>query len=419
MVRWATKISFGGHPVQRLEEFLAKKINDSFFPNAEQKAQSARWLRSERMGESVQKRTLCDMCCRVEHYTEVKTNARILDDVAEQREVFRRSNAAHLHGGGGSCGELDSVDRFPTVKILSYLLNIQRGNNNANFCRMRHVLLFTRANAALHLLHTLNIVRRDQIVIIFGRSEPSTRDILDDLLKIRRCMLSGKTLILVGANHIYESLYDALNQHYTVEGEGENRKYFTRLTMNGYTASFPMHETFRCIAIEQVATCESLLPPFINRFSKAFLNYSSALSIQQRNLARRIRASSIVQTDNGEEADILRLLIPGFTDDTIDSLVLLFPTSTLNSASEMDSALEYSTNQLGYLCAPRRLQQLANGMYQGFNNDRAQEVIRKWNQVRFHTVLKILRTYLSIALKPSLNTSITFCSQNSAVCPVT
>ena len=387
LVRWATKIAFGGHPEKRLEELLAKHINNSFFPNANQKVQASRWLRSEIIGEVFQEKNLCDMCCRIEHYTDLKTSNRQLEEAAEQRSLFTRKNKAVVHGGGGSCRELGAVDCFSTVKLLSYLLNIQRGSNNINFSRMRHVLLFTRANAALYLLHTLKIVNRDQIVIIFGRSEPSTRDILDDLLKIRRCMLSGKVLILVGARHIYESLYDALNQHYTVEGEGENKKYFTRLTMNGYTASFPMHETFRCIAIEQEATCQTLLPPFINRFAKAFLNYSSAVAIQQRNLARMIRANSIVQTDDGKEADILKLLIPGYMDDTVDSLVLLFSSAYLNTAAEMQSALDYALGQLGYLCAPRRLQQLSNGIYQGFSNDRAQEVIRKWNQARTHSVV--------------------------------
>jgi hypothetical protein len=70
---------------------------------------------------------------------------------------------------------------------------------------------------------------------------------LDDLIQIRRCMQNGGVLILVSAKHLYESLYDALNQHYSCEGEGTNRKYFTHLTMNGYTASFPIHQSFRCI----------------------------------------------------------------------------------------------------------------------------------------------------------------------------
>lgn len=73
---------------------------------------------------------------------------------------------------------------------------------------MRHVLLFTRANAALHLLRSLNIIQQENAVIIFGRSEPTLRDILEDVLRVRRAMLSGKVLILVGANHIYESMYD-------------------------------------------------------------------------------------------------------------------------------------------------------------------------------------------------------------------
>lgn len=70
--------------------------------------------------------------------------------------------------GGRNCLELDSSEPFPTLKILSYLLNVQRGKMTT-FRRMRHVLLFTCANAALHLLRSLNIIQQENVVIIFGR----------------------------------------------------------------------------------------------------------------------------------------------------------------------------------------------------------------------------------------------------------
>ena len=59
--------------------------------------------------------------------------------------------------------------------------------------------------------------------------------------------------------------------------------------MNGYTNHFPISSKFRFIVIGQEATCRDLLPPFINRFVKTNLNFSSALSLAQHNLAGYLR----------------------------------------------------------------------------------------------------------------------------------
>lgn len=157
--------------------------------------------------------------------------------------------------------------------------------------------------------------------------------------------------------------------------------------MNGYTSSFPIHHSFRCIVIEQQSTCQSLLPPFINRFAKCLLNYSSALSIQQKNLSRAIRGKSKITLDDNSTKDILEILIPGYSEDTVDSLAFSIPTENLKDKHDFDVALQYSILQLSYLCSPRRLYQLIHGMFEGFSNDRAQDMIQSWNIKRSHILI--------------------------------
>jgi hypothetical protein len=382
LVRWATKLAFGGHPDSRLEDMLAEKINNAFFYDACHVGQVAKWKRSEKHGEEVYERYLCDMCGRVCYYTDVKVSHAVEDGAAHRRRVFDEF-MIKADRSGFSCSELDSADRFPTLKLLSFLLHVPLSTSR-NYCRMRHVLLFTKANAALHLLHSLDIVRRRNVVIVFGRKNATSRDILDDLLRVRRCMLSGKVLILVGAKHLYESMYDSLNQHYSVEGEGENKKYYTRLTMNGYTASFPIHSSFRCIAIEQADSASELLPPFINRFAKAHLNYYSALSVPQRNLVVKIQGNSFVPVGDG--TDILTHLIPGLTDDTFHSLAFLFSADLLKSTDQFRRAEECAVAKLAFLCSPRRMQHLSTNLFELFAGQRAHEIIRFWNVPRTHTL---------------------------------
>jgi hypothetical protein len=176
-------------------------------------------------------------------------------DEQGRRYLFNGNFFQSRNNALSTCGELDSANSFSAPSILVYCLNILSVRYSGLY-RGRHVLLFTRAHAGLHLLFSLEIIRREEAVILFGRSEPSTRETLDDLIQIRHCMQNGGIPILVTAKDLYESLYDALNQHYSCDC----RKYFTRLTMNGYTASFPIHQLFRCIAIQQEKEATELLP---------------------------------------------------------------------------------------------------------------------------------------------------------------
>lgn len=150
-------------------------------------------------------------------------------------------------------------------------------------------------------------------------------------MKIKRCMIHGKTLVLVKASHLYESILDAMNQHYTAEGMGTNRRYFTKLTINGITTTFPISPKFRCVVIEQLVhdLQKHLLPPFLNRFSKIHLYYSSALTTSQTNLSDQLKSSFGI--NKNDSIGVLDFLIPGADSETIDSLVFsYYPTENDN-----------------------------------------------------------------------------------------
>ena len=182
-------------------------------------------------------------------------------------------------------------------------------------------------------------------------------------------MLRGGVLLLAGAKHLYESLNDALNQHYSPEGEGEDVRFYPSLTMNGYTNHFPISSKFRFIVIGQEATCRDLLPPFINRFVKTNLNFSSALSLAQHNLAGYLRLKAEDEYvmcfflhvsllwychqhyDGNGKVNLLGLFVPGYSDDTIDSMAYMFPTSVLEC--DPNSCRQKALHLFSFMCTPR------------------------------------------------------------------
>jgi len=330
---------------------------------------------------------MCDMCARMAHY-EDKQLAAVPLDAADGTRLFT-DQFQEYQSIGCRCMQLDSASSFPATRVLAYCLNVYPAHLASKY-RVRHVLLFTRTNAGLHLLFSLGLLRREQTTIIFGRSNASDADKLEDLLQVRRSMQLGRVLLLVDAHHISESLYDALNQHYTPEGKGENRVEYTRLTMNGYTASFPMNPSFRCISIAQEQSARSLLPPYINRFTKADLNYASALSVAQVNVTRSIRDKCIVVAEQarglgagGARLDLLKLLIPGLTRDTVDSLAfqLRVQREGVGGGLTMSEAVSVGCSLLSYCIVPRRLLQLTCGFFEHLAGDKVAELVSYWTEL--------------------------------------
>ncbi|KAJ8263858.1 hypothetical protein GJAV_G00142190 [Gymnothorax javanicus] len=88
----------------------------------------------------------------------------------------------------------------------------------------RYLLVLTKNYAALHILQQLFFSDQRQPEIIFGSSFPKDQEytqICRNINRVKICMETGQTVILLNLQNLYESLYDALNQYYVCLG-GQN-----------------------------------------------------------------------------------------------------------------------------------------------------------------------------------------------------
>jgi hypothetical protein len=70
------------------------------------------------------------------------------------------------------------IGALDTAQILSF--GLQTFSSPSSGYRVRHLLVFTRASAALQLLGALQLVKaKDFKSPLFGRCDPSAREILD------------------------------------------------------------------------------------------------------------------------------------------------------------------------------------------------------------------------------------------------
>ena len=155
-------------------------------------------------------------------------------------------------------------------------------------CESRFLLLLTNRFAATSLLN--RIVDDTNFQIVFGSSFPQDNnytELCKNISKIKNCMESGTTIVLLNLKDLYESLYDALNQHYVIF----RKKRFVDLGLGGHRVKCRIAKKFRLIVIEDKDLVYKEFPiPLINRLEKHFFNSENILSDNEMQLASEIKS---------------------------------------------------------------------------------------------------------------------------------
>nr|XP_034315108.1 E3 ubiquitin-protein ligase rnf213-alpha-like isoform X1 [Crassostrea gigas] len=186
----------------------------------------------------------------------------------------------------------------------------------------RYLLLLTENFGALTVLQQ-KILKMDAITI-FGssfRSDQEYTQICRNINRIKVCMETGTTVILLNLENLYESLYDALNQHYVYFG-GER---YVDLGLGSHRVKCRVHRDFRLIVVADKNVVYNEFPiPLINRLEKHFLNISTLLSHSQLKLTEDLDewANALSHCENKEEKMTKMDVFIGYHADTCASIIL-------------------------------------------------------------------------------------------------
>ena len=333
-VRWAVMICLMGFPDSKTERVITNAMINSLLMSGERNrdgmavmAQYA-FKSQERGNEPL---LLCECCFQIFMYRKIQEwqtsewKTPHEEELTEYKleELFRKHSVTRVNHQAYCQFNFKDLSFVPAPEVISY--SLQQHSS-------RHIMIFTKANAALFLLFSLNIVRKEFSTVIFQSSQTphnqktSTSELIQQMMRIKGCLREGGTLILVKSRHLYESLLDALNVHYTIDRSGDGILHRTVLSMAGVTKSVLVQPTFRCIVIEdQDEVCDHVLPPMIGRFNKTILTYESALTPSQRLLREKFHQRSVLKMDEHNSLDILKFLIPGLTQEGLDSAIYSLP----------------------------------------------------------------------------------------------
>lgn len=192
------------------------------------------------------------------------------------------------------CGkdDLDTVSVFAkALKITPNLENL----NAVEFVRenihavgqeeeCRYLLVLTKNYAALQILQQSFFSENGMPEIIFGSSFPKDQEytqICRNINRVKICMETGRTVVLLNLQNLYESLYDALNQYYVFLG---GQKYVD-LGLGTHRVKCRVHKDFRLIVIEERDVVYKEFPiPLINRLEKHYLDINTVLTAEQKRM---------------------------------------------------------------------------------------------------------------------------------------
>ena len=199
------------------------------------------------------------------------------------------------------------------------VLSLIQGNLNSVF-ESRFLLLLTNQYSAVGLLpKVMGDIFNYQVV--FGSSFPNDNDYTEvcrNINKIKVCMEIGQTVVLLNLRDLYESLYDALNQHYVTFAD----QRYVDLGLGGHRVKCRIAPRFRLIVIEEKQIVYDEFPiPLINRLEKHILDMSSILTQEQSHLVNCLKDWLQHFTDTHKSL-FKEDVFPGYKEDTIASALL-------------------------------------------------------------------------------------------------
>lgn len=263
--------------------------------------------------------------------------------------------------------------------------------NNLIDRQSRHLMLITNGDAVLSVLEDTVQEMKRQHVVIFGSL--FEEDLTDDynyriLSRIILCMEQGYVLILKDLENIYGSLYDMLNQNYTVVGSKKN----CRVALGPY--SNPMchvHEDFKCIVLVEESKLDYSDPPFLNRFEKQQFRFEDMMSTKAINIRDSlVKFSSDFCTIDGCSY-IPENVFALSGENLISSLVL----KVQKEAIEEEQILQHCQRQLLWITVPEAVIRIRDTVLWENHPNRVKKLEKEYFDLPIHKGLQTLLEFLN------------------------
>ncbi|XP_062570766.1 E3 ubiquitin-protein ligase RNF213-like isoform X2 [Saccostrea cucullata] len=259
----------------------------------------------------------------------------------------------------------------------------------------RYILLLTENYGALNLLHQL-MGNEENTHIIFGSSFPRDQEYIEicrNINRIKVFMETGKTVVLLNLENLYESLYDALNQYYMESGPDR----YIDLGLGTHRVKCKVDKRFRLVVVAEKRIVYREFPiPLINRLEKHFLTMEGMLTDIQLKLSKNLEewAKDFICSSDSKSVRIEEVFI-GYNKDTSAGVILkawdMLTKGTSNDEfTFQNNVMESARDILLWGCTPdavlrlktSRLQIFADAYFTQYFRDQCHESLCDFLQFR-------------------------------------
>lgn len=191
----------------------------------------------------------------------------------------------------------------------------------------RYLLILMDNYSSFNLLQH-DLLQMNDARIIFGSSfskDLEYTQICRNINRIKIYMETGKTVVLLNLENLYESLYDALNQYYVTFGD----QRFVDLGLGTQRVKCKVHKSFKLIVVADKQVVYKRFPiPLINRLEKHYLSIDSLLTPEQLDITMDLQkwaeefTKGRIDNFNRRKALTLADIFIGFHPNALASLVL-------------------------------------------------------------------------------------------------
>ncbi|XP_070188878.1 E3 ubiquitin-protein ligase rnf213-alpha-like [Littorina saxatilis] len=242
-------------------------------------------------------------------------------DTIDPVVLFKKVMASSL------CGEEKPRQGDPDCSASGLIKAAVEGDNMGG--ESRYLLLLTENYEGLNILSE-NLLAGRRVVRIFGSSFPKDQEytqICRNINRIKVCMETGQTVILLNLENLYESLYDALNQYYAKLG-GER---YVDLGLGTHRVKCRVHRDFRLIVVAEKQVVYDKFPiPLINRLEKHFLTLNNIMTDAQLAMAKKlekwakdfVKSNSPTRANERNKEEAVGDVFMGYHPDTAPAIVL-------------------------------------------------------------------------------------------------
>ena len=242
----------------------------------------------------------------------------------------------------------------------------------ANFesAASRHLMLLTKNCSALSLLFACKGADRTTTKVIIG-SEFAEDDtelyLVQQMNEVKLAMATGRLIVLMNADNMYEALYDVLNQRYLIKRDADTGKEqrLLRLAIGSRSSLCPVESGFRIVVIaEQTYAYRELDLPLLNRFEKQIFTPAEVISSDSRCLMEELRkwvGKIIEETKFVSNSSVF----PGYHEGTLPSLLYTLESEPNVRSDRLEKAkekLKMIANPAAIILSPS-LQKVAGTTY--------------------------------------------------------